>query len=239
MDSLALRISQFLASGSGHGSGYGSGDGYGSGYGYGSGSGSGSGDGDGYGSGSGYGSGYGSGSGPGSSYGSGSGYGYGSGIKSMDGLRVYLIDGVQTLLTSLRGNVARGFILNQDFSQTKTFVAKVGNSFAHGDSIKSAIADATKKHMEDASPEERVEEFLKQFDPTVDHAAEDLMNGYRLLSGACEQGCLSFMQNNGIAADARFTLAQFVDIVTGAYEGGAGAVEMLKATLEQENKEKI
>ena len=82
----------------------------------------------GYGDGSGYGSGYGSGSGDGYGYGDGSGdgYGYGYGLKSLCGEPVYMIDGVPTIITGLRGSVAMGFIVMTDLSKRKTFVVKGG-----------------------------------------------------------------------------------------------------------------
>ena len=68
--------------------------------------------GDGDGSGSGSGSGYVSGSGDG--YGSGCGSGCGSGIKVFNGDNVYLVDNILTIFISIRGNVAKGYILQSD-----------------------------------------------------------------------------------------------------------------------------
>lgn len=65
-----------------------------------------------YGSGDGYGSGY------------GSGYGYGDGIKRFNGETVYRIDGVNTLIRSVRGNTAHGAILNDDLTLTSCYIAK-------------------------------------------------------------------------------------------------------------------
>ena len=55
-------------------------------------------------SGSGYGDGY------------GSGYGSGSGIKKYDGEDVHMIDGVQTIITAVYGNIAKGAILQGDLT---------------------------------------------------------------------------------------------------------------------------
>ena len=90
------------------------GDGYGDGYGNSDGSGYGYGDGSGYG----YGSSYGYGDGSGYSNGDGDGYGdgYGYGVKSINNDRVYLIDNVQTIIKSVRNNIAKGFILNKDLT---------------------------------------------------------------------------------------------------------------------------
>ena len=116
-------------SGSPLGSGFGSGSGhvfaYGVGRGYGSGTG--------YISGSGLGCGYASSSGCGD--GSGCGHGFGDGIKSLNGQPVDMIDDVPTILTSIIGNVAKGFIVRADLSLAPTYVCKKGNTFAHGEIV--------------------------------------------------------------------------------------------------------
>ena len=121
------QIKLFLSSGSGsgYGSGYGSGDGYGSGSGYG----------DGYG--------YGSGSGSGFGYGSG----YGDGIKTFNGDKVYIIDDIPTIIKHIHDNVAKGYILNDDFTLTKTFVAKENGKFAHGETLHDAFASLQENCM--------------------------------------------------------------------------------------------
>ena len=60
----------------------------------------------------------------GSGYGYGTGYGYGivigahcgPGLKSINGQPVDMIDDVPTILTSIIGNAAKGFIVRHDFS---------------------------------------------------------------------------------------------------------------------------
>ena len=130
-------LSAISGYGSGDGYGYGDGDGYGSGDGSGSGTSDGSGDGYcfGYGYGYGYGDGYGSGHGDG--YGSGHGDGYG--IKNINGESVYRIDGVNTLVRSVRGNTAHGAIVNSDLTLTPCYIVKQDNVFAHGETLRKAM----------------------------------------------------------------------------------------------------
>ena len=129
------RIKQFLNIGDGDG--YGSGDGDGSGYGSGDGYGDGSGDGSGYGSGDGYGDGSGYGSGDGS--GDGSGYGSGDGVKSINGNPIYVVDNIPTIITNVKGNIAKGFILHTDLSLTPCFIVKKNNQFSHGNTLHEAF----------------------------------------------------------------------------------------------------
>ena len=147
---IFLKIEKKTGSGDGYGSG--SGAGYGSSFGNGSGYGDVSGSGDGDGSGSGYGSGYGPGYGSGYGYsygdGDGSGSGYGDGIVEYNHQKVYKIDGVSTIIDSVHGNYANGKILRDDLTVRECFIAKCGNFFAHGETIKQALSDASEKYNE-------------------------------------------------------------------------------------------
>ena len=223
------QIKLFLSSGygSGYGYGYGSGSGYGdgSGYGsgYGSGSGSGSGDGSGSGSGSvsGYGSGYGYGSGSGDGDGSGYGSGYGDGIKTFNGDKVYIIDDIPTIIKHIHDNVAKGYILNDDFTLTKTFVAKENGKFAHGETLHDAFASLQEKLYDDSTEEERIEAFKKHFpDFTKKVSAKELFYWHHVLTGSCEQGRLSFCINKGIDIEKdSFTIYEFIELTKESYNG--------------------
>ena len=209
--------------GSGSGSGYGSGDGYGygdgdgSGYGDGDGDGSGYGDGDGYGYGDGDGYGYGSGSGDGSGYGSGSG----DGIKTFNGDKAYIIDDIPTIIKHVHDNVAKGYILNDDFTLTETFVAKRNGKFAHGETLHEAFASLQEKLYDDSTEEERLEAFKKHFqDFTKKVSAKELFHWHHVLTGSCKQGRLSFCANKGIDIDNdTYTVHEFIELTQYSYGG--------------------
>ena len=212
-------------SGSGYGDGSGSGDGYGSGsgYGYGDGSGDGSGSGDGYGDGSGSGSGYGDGSGSGDGYGDGYGDGDGSGdgIKTFNGDKVYIIDDIPTIIKHVHDNVAKGYILNDDFTLTETFVAKGNGKFAHGETLHEAFASLQEKLYDDSTEEERLEAFKKHFpDFTKKVSAKELFHWHHVLTGSCKQGRLSFCTNKGIDIDNdTYTVHEFIELTQDSYGG--------------------
>ena len=199
MESLEDKIKRFLSISSGSGSGYG--DGYGSGSGYGDGYGSGYGDGDGYGSG----------------YGDGDGYGE---LKSYNRREVYHIDNVPTLIDSVRGNVARGYMINRDKTLSACYVVKVGNQFAHGETMHAAHADALAKHMQDMPEEERIEMFVKEHpDLNGEHPCEDLFRWHNTLTGSCEMGRTQFCRDHGISLSEKYTVRYFLDITKDAYGG--------------------
>jgi hypothetical protein len=218
--------------GSGYGYGYGSGSGYGYGYGsgsgsgYGSGSGSGSGYGDGDGSGDGYGDGDGSGdgSGSGSGYGDGDGSGDGSGdgdgVKSIGPDSLEYIDGVPTILASVRGNLAKGFTVDLgDFSRTACFVVKQGYHYAHGKTAREAVKSLQDKLIAEMSVEERIAEFLRVgHDPKKRYPARHFFDWHGRLTGSCKSGRIAFAKTNGIDLEkGTMTLPEFFALTKNAY----------------------
>ena len=211
--------------GSGNGDGYGDGNGcgYGEGYGYGSGNGDGNGDGNGCGYGEGYGCGYGDGYG----YGSGNGDGYGN-IKSLNGQPVYIIDEIQTIITQVVGQYAKGFILGGDLTMTPCYIAKCGNYFAHGERLRDAFADAVYKYEQDLPVEERIANFNSTF-PDNDKPVKVsiLYVWHNRLTGSCAMGRQAFAKehNIDIGTDS-MTVSEFVRLTENSY--GGDVIKLLK-----------
>ena len=217
-----------LLNGYGDGSGYGSGSGNGNGFGYGNGNGSGNGSG--YSSGDGYGYGYGSGYGSGNGYGNGSGSGSGSGLLSYNSSKVYIIDGLQTLIYSLKGNIAKGAIVNDDMTLKDCYIVRVDNCFAHGSTAKEALKEATAKALQQTPIEVRIERFINKFNLTKKHTASDLFEWHSILTGSCKLGRKSFCANHSIdTATAKFTVKEFIALTENQY--GREVIKQLKATL--------
>ena len=222
-------IEEWLKVDNGNGSGYGSGDGYGSGYGNGNGYGYGSGYGFGFGSGSGYGYGFGfgsgdrNGSGNGSGYGSGdgngSGYGYGNGISKYNNHYVFIIDNISTIITSIHGNVAKGFILNKNLTLEKIFVAKGNNKFAHGKTLKEAVADLQEKIFDDLDIEEKIQMFNKQFNRVDKYSGEEFYKWHHILTGSCTAGRDNFVRENNLDLKKTYSVDEFIKITKNSYGG--------------------
>ena len=214
METLEDRIKAFLSlgdgSGYGYGSGYGSGYGDGSGYGYG----------DGYGDGDvdGYGDGSGDGYGDGSGY--GDGYGDGDGVKEVNGDAVYMVDGVSTIIKSVRDNIAQGSILQSDLTQKLCFIVKEQNKFAHGDTLHDAFTALQEKLYDDSTEEERIEAFRKKF-PEYDtpYPNRDLFAYHHVLTGSCRMGRESYCKDKGIDLDGSTTVREFIELTKGSYGG--------------------
>ena len=209
------KIKEFLRIeyGDGYGSGYGYGDGYGSGYGYGDGSG------DGYG------------------YGDGSGDGYGDGIKEFNKQTVYQIDGIATIITNIKKNIAKGFILNDDLTLTPCYVAKGHNLFAHGETIKRALEDLENKIFEDMDTDEAIGLFIKEFsDLNKKYPAKSFFVWHNRLTGSCEMGRTSFVKNGGYDLENdTFTVREFINITKNAF--GGEVIKQLEQTLDWSDTE--
>ena len=240
MEMLEDNIREFLVVCAGYGYGNVDTSGYGNadtaGYGYGAGSGSGLGvD---YGFGSGYGIGKGRGNGMsyridyiddadnnnynGYGYSDGSGIGRGSdfGVKEINGNIVYIIDDIPTIITSVRNNIAKGFIVKSDLQFEPCYVVKENNEFAHGDTLKDAFMSLQEKLYDDSTEEERIEAFKKQFpEYDVKYNNRDLFVYHHVLTGSCRMGRQAFMSNKGLSLDGKTSVREFVKLTQDAYGG--------------------
>ena len=184
--------------------------------------GSGSGDGYGYGSGSGDGSGYGSGYGSGSGDGSGDGDGSVPGIKTYNGQKVYYIDDVPTLIDAVHGHTARGSIVQRDLTLKPCFIARSGNSFAHGETLHDAVEAAQQKELEDSPLEERIARFVEEHpDPDALHPCKELHSWHHTLTGSCKMGRDQFVKEHGLDMEASYSVRYFIEITASAYGGDA------------------
>jgi hypothetical protein len=237
METLEFRIKAFLSATSCHGDGYG--------YSYRDGCGSCHGDGCGYGYGAGYGYGDGCGAGSCSCHGAGScdghgagcgaGYGYGAGdgdgVKVLNGENVHLVDGLQTIIKSVHGNIAQGFILNSDLTLQPCYIVKENNKFAHGDTLHDAFTSLREKLYNDSTEEERIEAFVKKF-PNYDapYSNRDLFAYHHVLTGSCRMGRESFCKDKGINLDGSTTVRDFVSLTKDSY--GSETIRMLPQAYE-------
>lgn len=222
MEMLEDRINAFLSVNYGYGSGYGSGRGSDGGFGWGFGWGSGCGSDGGFGWGNGDGSdccyrwGYEDGNGDGYGW----GFGDGSGVKDINGNHVYIVDGIQTIIKSVRSNIAQGFVLQSDLTLKPCYIVKERNKFAHGDTLHDAFSALQEKLYDDSTEEERIEAFRKKF-PEYDtpYPNRDLFAYHHVLTGSCRMGRESYCKDKGIDLDGSTTVREFIELTKGSYGG--------------------
>lgn len=186
--------------------------------GYGDDEGSGSGYGDGYGDGSGSGDGFGD--GYGDDYGCGRGYGNDCGIEQVNGNRIYYIDDIPTVITSVRDNVAVGAIFNKDFTFTPCYIVKEDGKFAHGHTLHEAFLSLQEKLYDDSTEEERLEAFKRKF-PEYDtyYSNADFYDYHHVLTGSCRLGRDNFREQHGLTMEGTMTVREFVELTKNEYGG--------------------
>ena len=186
-----------------------------------------SGDGNGYGDGYGNGYGYGYGNGYGYGYGNGNGDGDG-GIKSINGDKVYNIDGINTIIKSIKRNKAKGFILRNDLTLVPCYVVKNDYFFAHGDTIETALKSLQEKTDLNLPIPQRIINFKNQFhDFNVKIKAQVLYDWHFKLTGSCKTGRDTFCINNNINIEKdKFTVNEFIALTKDSYKGEI--IELLK-----------
>lgn len=216
----------FASVSSGWGSGWGSGFGLGSGWCRGSDDGCGWCRGSGLGSGSGSDDGWGFGSDDGLGYGSGGGYGELFSLGAYCGSKVYNIDDVPTLIDVVFGSYAKGRILMDDMTTRVCYIARDGNTFAHGYTLHKAQQALTDKLFDDMSVEDRITAFLDTHNLTDAYPNRDLFDWHHKLTGSCLAGRNAFVANHGIDMDGSTTVTEFIALCEHDY--GRDVIKLLK-----------
>lgn len=157
-------------------------------------------------------------------FGSSYGYGYGSGddlgVKEINGNIVCIIDDIPTIITSVRNNIAKGFIVKNDLQFEPCYIVKENNQFAHGFTLKDAFMSLQEKLYDDSTEEERIEAFMKQFpEYDVKYDNMDLFVYHHVLTGSCRMGREAFMSNKGLSLDGKTSVREFVKLTQDAYGG--------------------
>lgn len=165
----------------------------------------------------GYGYGYGAGNGDGSGYGDGDG----DGIKKVNGMYLYNIDGINTIFTDIKGNIAKGFIFNRDFSLNLCYIVKEEGVFAHGETLHNAFISLQEKLYDNSTEDERIIKFRENFnDFDKKYDAMELFVWHHVLTGSCKMGRVSFCRDKGIDVNKdRFTIYEFIELTKDSYGG--------------------
>lgn len=178
-----------------------------------------------------YGSGIGTGFGDGFGSGYDFGYGSGDGIKTFSNQQVNNVDNIPTIITNLKGNIAKGFILNKDFTLSPCFVMKHENIFAHGETLHEAQQALERKLFDEMEVEEKIEMFLKEFEPNKKYKGSVFFDWHNKLTGSCAMGRTIFIRDNNLSLDDEYTVDEFIAITKNSY--GSEIIKQLKASWER------
>ena len=211
-----------------------------SGCGYGYGSGQGYASKDGYGSGNSYGSGF------SNFFGNGFGCGCGCGCEESDGYGVEsyygniltfngnivdFIDMLPTIIIQVNGDFAKGYIIKDDLTLESCYIAKVGNFFAHGKTLKDAVTDAEKKREKNMPIEERIKKFVETFGSLdSEHTGKEYYDWHHILTNSCQMGRDKFCEAHGIDLSKKYTVKYFLNITKNSY--GSNVIKLVREAYE-------
>ena len=166
------------------------------------------------------GSGYGDGDGCGYGYGDGSGFGYRSGIKSINGETVHSVDGVETIIRRVHGNIAKGSILNTDLTLAPCYIVKQDDKLAHGETLRKAMEALRYKLFEDMDEDDRIAAFVREHEWGKQYPDTDFFHWHHRLTGSCELGRNAFARDRGLEKlDGAHTVEWFIELTKNAYGG--------------------
>lgn len=144
----------------------------------------------------------------------------GFGVKVINGYEVHRIDDMPTIITSVRGNVAQGFIVQSDLQLKPCYIVKENNKFAHGETLHDAFNSLQEKLFDDSSEEERLDAFRKEFpEYDVKYDNRDLFKYHHILTGSCRMGRELFVSSKGLSLDGKTSVREFVKLTKNAYGG--------------------
>ena len=109
-------------------------------------------------------------------------------------------------------------VQSDDMRLKPCFIARRGNSFAHGDSLRQAVADAEAKYMESRPLDERISAFLEAH-PELDTPYGDLFEWHHTLTGSCRAGREEWCRAHGYQPTDSITVRAFIKQTLGDYGG--------------------
>ena len=171
------------------------------------------------GNGNGYGNGDSSGYGDNSGYSNGSGNGYGSGLKSINGKKIYMVDGIATTISHIHGNTAKGTIVNNDLTETPCFIVKEDKYFAHGKTLAEANAALQDKLFDKMPAEKRIAAFWACHKKGVKYPTNDFFEWHHKLTGSCLMGRQQFAKDHDVDLDGEITVDEFIALTKNAFGG--------------------
>ena len=175
--------------------------------------------------------------GSGSGYGSGSDTGSGSGgggdsLNSINGKKVYIVDGIATIISHIHGNTAKGTIVNNDLTETPCYIVKEGRYFAHGETLAEANASLQDKLFEEMPTEERIAAFWECHKKGVKYPTKDFFEWHHKLTGSCLMGRLQFAKDHGVDLEGEMTVEEFIALTKNSFGG-----EIIKRLEEEQNED--
>lgn len=137
-----------------------------------------------------------------------------------------MIDGVATIITQIALSLAKGFVLQGDFTLIPCYIVKGNGYFAHGETRNKAQAALQEKIFENMDTDEAIEKFVETFKKDVKYSGKDFFEWHHYLTGSCKMGRESFVRDRGLSLSDTYTVNEFIAICENAY--GGNVIKQLK-----------
>ena len=113
-------------------------------------------------------------------------------VEGGEWVEVDFSDGIFSYVLSTKGNVKKVKLDNVNVMYVVT--SEESGKTAHGKSIKEAMADLIFKELSENMDKDELVQKIKE-------AQVVTLNDYRLITGACKEGCMQFLRDNNYAED--------------------------------------
>ena len=100
-------------------------------------------------------------------------------------------------------------MVREDLSLQPCYIARKGDFWAHGSTLKEAVADVEEKWMEGRPLEERLDAFVESH-PDPDASYDDLFSWHHTLTGSCRAGRLEWCRSHGYEPTDSITVRTFI-----------------------------
>ena len=143
----------------------------------------------------------------------------GSGLAEYNGKTVYEVDGIDTLIVSVHGNVAKGYIVLFDLTLSSCYIEKsAGNFFAHGRTLRGARDEVIGKLLRSKHVNEMVRRFKEKFKNHEDkYLGHEFATWYKILTGASRMGVDLFIKENEMDLNKYYTVKEFMNLCRDRY----------------------
>ena len=132
-----------------------------------------------------------------------------------------------TIIIQVNGNFAKGYIIKEDLTLESCYIAKVGNFFAHGKTLKDAVTDAKKKREKNIPIEERIKKFVETFGSLdSEHTGKEYYDWHYILTNSCQMGRDKFCESHDIDLSKKYTVKYFLDITKNSY--GSNIIKLVR-----------
>lgn len=150
-------------------------------------------------------------------------------VEKVNDMDIYTVDQIQTIITHVNNNIAKGYILKSDLTLESCYVVKQNNLFAHGKTVKEAIEALHEKLFDDMPQKERIKMFLQEFKLNKKYPAKMFYEWHHKLTGSCFMGRNVFVKEHGIDIEHdMMTVERFIELTKNEYGGGV-IMELEKA----------